>query len=34
MRFLIRLVELVRLVVVTKPVGGYDDGPGGASGSR
>jgi len=32
MRFLIPVVELTRLVVVTKPLGGYGGGPGGASG--
>ncbi len=32
--FLIRVVELVKVVVVTKPLGGYGDGPGDASGWR
>ena len=34
MRFLIRVVDVVGVVVVTKSLGGYDDGPGGASGWR
>jgi hypothetical protein len=32
MRFLIRVVELARVVAGTKSVGGYDEGPAGASG--
>jgi len=34
MRFLIRVVELVRVVVVTKSLWVYDDGPVGVSGWR
>jgi hypothetical protein len=34
MRFLICVVELVGVVDVPKPLGGYGGGPGGASGSR
>jgi len=34
MRLLIRVVDVERVVVVTKLLGGYDDGPGGASGWR
>ena len=34
MRFLISVIELVRVVVVTKSLWGYDDGPVGASGWR
>jgi len=34
MRFLVRVVELRMVVVVAMSVGGYDEGPVGASGSR